>query len=573
MLVRSSVFFLGALAGALAWAQAPSPGSPVYAFDELLKAASAAGIQDRDITRAIFEGRLHPSLDDLRLAEMNVGGARRWSARFGSISGVGTVKTIAGGQTVSRTGKDLLLRIYMEQAIFKSYFGLSPDPSMTYQKLIAQVRSSKPELVKLVDFILPQIDEMSGVAGYYGGDRRAGAAGFRDDYEALGSLVPPAPVLVSSVIPPPAKLQTQSSPATVKTTASKPAAAKTAAGNVSNQAKLCDDLAAHPDDKGKLGAGVIDEKINSALAIELCSIAAEQDPKAGRLQFQLGRAYWAAEKYDEALEAFLKAEELEYAPAYFYIGMAHEDGLIEGQQPDLAMARDMYMIAASEGFEPAIRAYQDFEEVWNVNFASLTSPNIAQMIYENRFSEIPERASKIQTMKMTEKEFQEQLMYYMLGVDRYLKLNPNQFDAACPAILDAEASAAINRWGRSAIGLPATPSGNVMKDNMELLRSITKQANNPQEAFRRTALYEAAQIVIQAGTDDIDALVADYGGCQGAPLTPTIASCLTISGNAATLGSAGMPATRLPTRFGCVLKFIGLRQAGTASETPSAAGA
>ena len=124
----------------------------------------------------------------------------------------------------------------------------------------------------------------------------------------------------------------------------------------------CDELTAHPDDKDKTGAGVLDESIDAELGIEQCAAAVEQNPQTARLHFQLGRAYWAAERYDEALESFLRAEEMDYAPAYFYIGMAYEDGLIEGEEPDLAMARDMYMIAASEGFAPAILAYQDFEE-------------------------------------------------------------------------------------------------------------------------------------------------------------------------------------------------------------------
>jgi TPR repeat protein len=120
----------------------------------------------------------------------------------------------------------------------------------------------------------------------------------------------------------------------------------------------CDDLAAHPEDKDKVGAGKADNSIDVELAIKQCSAAVEQNPQVARFQFQLGRAFWAGKRYDEALDALLKADEQGYTPADFYIGQAYEQGLVEGEAPDIGLARDLYMIAASDGFPPAARSFQ-----------------------------------------------------------------------------------------------------------------------------------------------------------------------------------------------------------------------
>lgn len=509
MLFRSfSLLSAAALTGAALFAQTGAPGSPLYAFDELLKAASAAGVQEKDITRAILEGRIHPKLEDLKLAEMNVGGGRGWNARFGSMGSLATVKTIFQGKPATLTGKDLLAKIFMTRgASFQTYVGKPPDLSLTYAQTVAFVKKTKPDLVSWVEGQMPIIDAELSVATYFAGDRSTQIPGFQSDYEALGSAPPPATPLVSSTRP-------------VSPKPSTPLAASTVAGTAPGGAvKACDDLAAHPDDKGKTSAGVMDEKINAVLAIERCSSAAQQEPQSGRLHFQLGRAYWKAEKYDEALEAFLKAEELEYAPAYFYIGMAYEDGLIEGEKADLAMARDMYMIAASEGFEPAVRAFEDFEEAWEVDFKKdFTNPAFAQAIYEDKF-EFYEAYKGPGKEKLEQRE---KFLVYLRGVHDYLKETPASEDAACPAMVSNEVSQDLDGIFRVNNGMPFRPGKNFMEE-MQAMQRASSRGKNPslggalEEAFdvigRRGP---AIQIYRQAGVDDMYAITA-YGGCAGPP--------------------------------------------------------
>ena len=201
----------------------------------------------------------------------------------------------------------------------------------------------------------------------------------------------------------------------------------------------CDTYAGHPKDKGRVVgiAGVTDEKIVPATAITACTEAVKRSPKTARYQFQLGRAYWAADRYPEALDAFLKAEEMDYAPAYFYIGMAYEDGLIEGEQPDLETARDMYMVAASEGFEPAIAAYQDFdeEEVSDIDYTELKKPDMMKALYEGDNASLSKSNSDA--------------LHYMIGVQSMLNDNDNllgDLSAKCQALAETQISSDLQEF-------------------------------------------------------------------------------------------------------------------------------
>src|SRR5439155_6836750 len=106
----------------------------------------------------------------------------------------------------------------------------------------------------------------------------------------------------------------------------------------------------------RVSDGVADEKISTATAIQQCSLAVRQSPATARFHFQLGRAYFAAKQYDKAAPAFLKAQEAKYAPSFFYLGEVYRRGLIKGEKADPEFAKDLYQMAAAEGFAPAILA-------------------------------------------------------------------------------------------------------------------------------------------------------------------------------------------------------------------------
>lgn len=120
-----------------------------------------------------------------------------------------------------------------------------------------------------------------------------------------------------------------------------------------NAVQDCDAYAAHPDDPERNGArGVEDDGVSAEKAIEVCKAAVEQNPQNGRLLFQLGRAYWAGERFEEAVETFLEAGEQGHGGALAYLGDATLYG-VAGMDADPEEARKLYQRAAAAGFKPA----------------------------------------------------------------------------------------------------------------------------------------------------------------------------------------------------------------------------
>lgn len=115
----------------------------------------------------------------------------------------------------------------------------------------------------------------------------------------------------------------------------------------------CDEFAAHPEDPEKWADGVADDDILPGPAVKLCSQAVAEHPGTARFHFQLGRALWAAGKIEEGVEAFFEAQEMEYAPAYAYLGDAYQEGLVPDEEADPEFAQELYALAVERGFEPA----------------------------------------------------------------------------------------------------------------------------------------------------------------------------------------------------------------------------
>lgn len=252
-------------------------------------------------------------------------------------------------------------------------------------------------------------------------------------------------------------------------------------------------------------AGVADDVLVADAAIAACLAAVQENPANARAQFQLGRAYWADEQFDDALEAFIAAEERDYAPAYFYLGLAYEEGRIEGEAPDLAAASEMYMLAAAEGFAPAVEAYQGIEWDWNVDFQSMANPRFAQLIHGYVSGQAPSIAPADRRL----------LLGYMIGANNFITLEPNEFDAACPAVASSQISSRLEQLARVEMGMSAQSVGAV-DDVFSLLQRASRMSLD--QALAEASLNAKAEAAIQQGTDDIYALVADYGGCNGQPL-------------------------------------------------------
>ena len=121
--------------------------------------------------------------------------------------------------------------------------------------------------------------------------------------------------------------------------------------NVSAETSLavqrCDDLAAHPNDPGRVSAGVVFNKINSELAISACTADVLSFPDVVRYKFQLGRAHDKDKNYTEAFKWYRKAADQGHVNAQFSLGVMYDFGL--GVAEDNAEAFKWYRKAADQG--------------------------------------------------------------------------------------------------------------------------------------------------------------------------------------------------------------------------------
>src|SRR5215471_16385332 len=128
--------------------------------------------------------------------------------------------------------------------------------------------------------------------------------------------------------------------------------------------KQCDALASHPHDPARYAAGMPDELFDPSAAIESCELAAKLNSDVAREWFQLGRAYWGAQRYNEAFGAFTQAANRDYAPAMKYLGDSYLSGrgLPSGEHQDAQRAMAFYKKSAAGGFQDADIAIQDAPE-------------------------------------------------------------------------------------------------------------------------------------------------------------------------------------------------------------------
>lgn len=152
---------------------------------------------------------------------------------------------------------------------------------------------------------------------------------------------------------------------------SKPALA--AAG----QPTECDQLAGHPSDPQRVGAGVTDGSFKSSLAIRACVAAVKQDSESGRLHFQLGRAYWLSIGSREmAVDEFNTAADLGSAAALAYLAeIAGGKGRLQAVDMDLAM--DYANRSVEGGFAPAKAIVQKLKMAAKAGQNGLVAESVA----------------------------------------------------------------------------------------------------------------------------------------------------------------------------------------------------
>jgi len=274
--------------------------------------------------------------------------------------------------------------------------------------------------------------------------------------------------------------------------ASKPAAAKPPAQS-SAAVQKCDTLAGHPGDRGHKGDGVADEDLVPLDAIASCTTAVQQQPKNGRLVFQLGRAYWIGHQYEKAVKYLLDAEELKYAPAYHYLGLAYEQGRVKGEKPDKEFAKELYQMAAAEGFDAdgggadTAAPARIVEKAEDLDASQFKEPQIVRMLFSGDFDKLNTRRSSV--------------LQYARGMQEFVTLDPNEYDETCLKIADRSLSSVLDP--------PPKDMNAALGDAMTMLR----RAMSAPRVF--AADVERNQETFQHGVDDMNVLSEDYGACAG----------------------------------------------------------
>jgi hypothetical protein len=124
----------------------------------------------------------------------------------------------------------------------------------------------------------------------------------------------------------------------------------------------CDQLASHPSDKHKPSfiRGVSDIRLNVDQAVDACISSVESEPDNIRLNFQLGRALYLGQLYDDAFSFLSEASNNGYAPARFYLADFYVRGL-GPVEPNIEKSEQLYKLSANNNFSPASAVISQFE--------------------------------------------------------------------------------------------------------------------------------------------------------------------------------------------------------------------
>jgi len=125
----------------------------------------------------------------------------------------------------------------------------------------------------------------------------------------------------------------------------------------------CDLLAAHPADRGKSKfiRGVGDRSLDIESAIDACIASVENEPNIARFSFQLGRALFSGQMYEDAFSFLEEAANNGYAPANYYLAEYYGKGLSPVEQ-HIDKSTKLYKLASRDEFLPATVVLKRFRE-------------------------------------------------------------------------------------------------------------------------------------------------------------------------------------------------------------------
>lgn len=270
---------------------------------------------------------------------------------------------------------------------------------------------------------------------------------------------------------------------------------------VSQTATQCDDVAAHPDDPNGLVNGVYDGDVVLQLAIPACESALQADPDNPRLQFQLARSYWEADRDAEAIDLFRKAAlEGGYAAAYAFLGIAYEYGYVTGS-PEIELARSLYLIARQGNFLladdllaalPSNRPMHIGPTTPKVSFSSYHQPEILQNIFDEEFDNLNKKSL--------------QVVLYMRGMYEFFKQEVNWFDLRCAHLHDTRLTQKVVRNLMGIGPQQVVESGSMVVDRV--LEQVHSKIQSGDIIGLVTGIMEA-EILPDEGKRDAGRLVTD----------------------------------------------------------------
>ncbi|MBN2370741.1 MAG: sel1 repeat family protein [Vicinamibacteria bacterium] len=115
------------------------------------------------------------------------------------------------------------------------------------------------------------------------------------------------------------------------------------------QSRLCDELAASPDDKQAVTSGVPHDKLDGDAAVVACQAAVDHAPDVARFRFQLGRALAKLRRFEEAVQQYRRTLDLapDHVLASVALGLCYMNG--EGVKRDYREAIRYARPAAKNG--------------------------------------------------------------------------------------------------------------------------------------------------------------------------------------------------------------------------------
>ena len=282
----------------------------------------------------------------------------------------------------------------------------------------------------------------------------------------------------------------------------------------SSEVHRCDEVAAHPDDPAKWAQGVAEEDLLPGPAVKLCTEAVEEHPGTARFHFQLGRALWAAGRIEEGVEAFLVAQEMEYAPAYAYLGDAYAEGLVPGEEADPVFAQELYALAAEGGFEPAAAMLEEggaFTAEGGTRPGTAARPGLR--LPNPDFFKHPDWLTALHDGEFATLLQVEGVNLYLEGIQDFMQPeNYRMVDPACSAVADVRLGPRLAAI-RMGVGLDSSNEEMMLGAGSLLLNMLNQYTSDPMGYMR----FQAELGYLMAdGERDMSTLVLelqDQGGC------------------------------------------------------------